>query len=990
MADPEFSFTENAVPVVQLGLGDTRLPTGLGLWDSALWDDATALWEGTEPSWWDVSCYAHQAEINRGRERTTDRFLPGTASVTFDNRDGWADMAGSPGTIAAVSLRPGRQIRVGVDVASIGIQWLFRGVIDRVTPAYDPVREDIVTLDCIDMLGEVGSTKLIESPPVGADDTFTERVNRLLDTCGWPADKRLLAPSTLRLIQSTYGAQAIDLLGVAADSVGGIIYGDELGNIVTKNYGWQAYEEDDQPDGSIGNIIEGTPAVPAHTPDAYLEAPSTVSTPDAPSLTLPNAFTVFVKTRVPVGGITGAMFLAGQWTAGNLEWEITRHPTTGIWFLGLSTNGTSVATTTPFSSIITPPTGADETWALCATLDNGIGQSELRAFRLFSGTDLEPVWRPASDIVVGDVLTRVERSSAVTIGSTAWSGRIYAVELATNAAPAPKGATIWRAEINDQPHTSTPTYAVIGTSVEGISTPDRTEYNLAGDFEIIARLAKTVLASGTDATIVAQGNALPQLAWILYVTAAGELAFSFSANGNGYAFTRGLFTLGDNGVVAGEEFYVRVSFDRSVDTVTLQAYMSPDGLTWEEVGPPQPITTTLAIFNSTDPIRVGTRNALRWDGRIELVEMHNFDGALLWRFDPTEWTSGTSYTDGRGLVWSLHDSTITPASETTAASWTDVRARTWTVNGTVADTIHPAPAPAVVGTPGDICPSGWEVSFDRLDIATQIELNRQLPDPPPSITYNLSSSVALPPAANQIRLNSTDQVATTHMYIDVTSLEGTPMSPFLRNLIAFSEVKISDNTDTENQTRTYRVTGNAVLDSGGTFWSIPIAWIDGEVGVGGQVRLQLHIDAPLPYVADDEIGQLLYGIETVSLTDLIPINGAIFPDLAERALITRGYTSMPRLEAVTLDAKASHGAMATLELMARCRPENPSRYICRLRHESGRMIFDRNMFAVSTRHFIASDEWTLRVGLDDAYGQMHHVLWDSGAVWDAPTLDLWS
>ena len=94
MPDAAFTFTGQVRPVCELGLSDVRQP---------------------EPDeWLDVSCYVHEAELFRGRDRFTDRFQPGTATVTFKNTDGWADLVGSPSVVATQTLRPGRPIRVGV------------------------------------------------------------------------------------------------------------------------------------------------------------------------------------------------------------------------------------------------------------------------------------------------------------------------------------------------------------------------------------------------------------------------------------------------------------------------------------------------------------------------------------------------------------------------------------------------------------------------------------------------------------------------------------------------------------------------------------------------------------------------------------------------------------------------------------------------------------------------------------------------------------
>lgn len=773
MSTPEFTFTPNANPVIELGLGDTRIPTGTGVWDSAVWDGAGSVWQGTEPAWWDVSCYAIEAQVARGRQRATDRFIPGTASITLNNEDGWADMAGTPGQIAAVSLRPGRAVRIGVDVHSIGVVWLFRGVIDRVAPTYDPIHMDYVQLDCIDLLGEVGHVKLVESAPVGGDDTVTARLNRILDACKHPAEKRQLATDATTLIQTSYGAQAVDLLGLATDSAGGIVYGDEAGNVCSKAFGWQSYDATQPPSGgSIGNVDPGVPGIPAIIPDPYLATNGApVTTPDAPSVTLPGGFTIFATVRNPVGS-GGDSFLCGQWATGQLEWKITRNNTTGVWSFATSADGTS-AVTVPFTTTSTPPTGVDETWALTVLFDDGAGNTALRAYRRQGGDDLNPLWFAAGPTQLVTPMPWINRTSAVSIGTATgvllqtWLGRIY-------------------------------------------------EVTLAGS---------------------------------------------------------------------------------------------------QTINPP---------------------------------------GSTVWRFDVSDTTTGTT-------------------------SWTDPRGRVWTVGGSASGHVHPPTIPAVPAIVGDICPAAWEVTYDRQDLATAVELNRQLPEPVPRLRYTLSGATSGDVTSGTLRYNNSDQQAATSLAVHVITADGTNAEPYLRNIVAGAELRLTDVGDVSNNTRQYLTTGaaNPINGASGRYYVVGITWTDGLTGVGGVVDLVAEFIPPDPYVLNDIAGQALYGTEVFDdLTDLISTNGALFPKLAQRALATRGYTAMPRLDAVTLDAKASRGDMAAMEMMALCKPELPSRYICRLRMEDGRMIFDRSMFAVGTEHTIAHDTWTLRISLDGA----EWAAWPYGAI----------
>ena len=74
---------------------------------------------------------------------------------------------------------------------------------------------------------------------------------------------------------------------------------------------------------------------------------------------------------------------------------------------------------------------------------------------------------------------------------------------------------------------------------------------------------------------------------------------------------------------------------------------------------------------------------------------------------------------------------------------------------------------------------------------------------------------------------------------------------------------------------------------------MPITWVEGVTGIGGVIDLAIAFVPPAPYILDDEAAQSFYGIEVFSLTDLISIDGARFPQLAQRVLATRGYSAMP-------------------------------------------------------------------------------------------------
>ena len=260
MSLPRFTFTTRARPFLEIGVGDPRIDTGVGRWDVAHWDNAAdATWSGVEPLWLDYTCESFEVATSIGRQRVTDAFSPGTASVMLRNLTGWADPH-PPGTDPALlTLRPGRAIRVGVDHTTLGRRVLFRGFIDRTEPRYDPSGHDVVALSAIDALGEVGRVNLaaVADPGVGAGELAGTRFHRILDAAKWSTHKRSLMQTGVAMAATTFGKQTVDEMTQTADSAGGACFGDTAGNVCFRARDWQTYEPGDPLDATIGNIAAG-------------------------------------------------------------------------------------------------------------------------------------------------------------------------------------------------------------------------------------------------------------------------------------------------------------------------------------------------------------------------------------------------------------------------------------------------------------------------------------------------------------------------------------------------------------------------------------------------------------------------------------------------------------------------------------------------------------------------------------------------------------
>jgi len=277
----EFEFTSRVRPIVQVGIGNMPIQVGTALWDTAIWDVDTwvgadepallgygqwdvarwdnvasqAFWSGWEPEWFDITCETISVELQTGRARTTDHFDVGSASVVLDNADGRFDLhlPAVPG--AEQTMIPGRPLRVGVQHVDEGVLWLWRGYIDEVIPNYQPVEHDVVVVNAIDALGEVSRGDIQRfDPPIGTNDTCTQRIRRILDLTGWPRAGQTLDPAATIMLPTEGGGAVSDLMAVTVESEGGAIYGDRLGRVRLRARDWQTYDATDPVDARVGNV----------------------------------------------------------------------------------------------------------------------------------------------------------------------------------------------------------------------------------------------------------------------------------------------------------------------------------------------------------------------------------------------------------------------------------------------------------------------------------------------------------------------------------------------------------------------------------------------------------------------------------------------------------------------------------------------------------------------------------------------------------------
>jgi hypothetical protein len=278
-------------------------------------------------------------------------------------------------------------------------------------------------------------------------------------------------------------------------------------------------------------------------------------------------------------------------------------------------------------------------------------------------------------------------------------------------------------------------------------------------------------------------------------------------------------------------------------------------------------------------------------------------------------------------------------------------------------------------TGGTVCPAGWEEDFDRSQMSTQVLIARSAPADVPQLYFNLSEFGFVGPPAPGGLVVDPNQEAATAMYISKTDGVGGDATIWVGYLNRHSTVTFNDGGDPDHvdsdgdpdpipeRSRSYELVDDPIEHA--DYYELPVFWTAGTTHVpAGAVKLTMTIGTEVPQLWLDAYGVAHYGRMTFTRTDLINTDRDLFEKLADRILEVRGSNSVPRLEAVTIDARTG-SPLRNMGLMSSAAPEKPSRYRMFL-HVDDRIIYDRMCFVTGVRHFIAHNEWTLRVTLDIA------------------------
>lgn len=192
-------------------------------------------------TWTDVTLAAKRGiTVRRGSDRVVSpviRYNAGTATVHVDNTDRRFDptnLDGPHATGVRTKVTPMRPLRIRAEWNSV-VYDVFRGFVDQwdVDHVADVYSEATVT--ATDGFKVLRNRRRAAVSEVGAGEDAGTRVERILDSAGWPDADRSIATGDSTLQATTLEGDALSELQAVAESEIGELYIDAAGKLVFRN-----------------------------------------------------------------------------------------------------------------------------------------------------------------------------------------------------------------------------------------------------------------------------------------------------------------------------------------------------------------------------------------------------------------------------------------------------------------------------------------------------------------------------------------------------------------------------------------------------------------------------------------------------------------------------------------------------------------------------------------------------------------------------------
>lgn len=183
----------------------------------------------------DISEFCNSISIRRGRDRVTDHYNNGTATITFIDQTGEFDPSNASGPYYGEIL-PMRQLRISATYSG-SEYFLFTGFITSWDYDYEMGFDGaFVTVQAEDAFRLLNLAQIEDVPPSAPGDLPGTRINDLLDEAGWLASLRQISAGEVQLLDDPWTVRpCLQALQTIEDTENGALYCDALGRVVFKS-----------------------------------------------------------------------------------------------------------------------------------------------------------------------------------------------------------------------------------------------------------------------------------------------------------------------------------------------------------------------------------------------------------------------------------------------------------------------------------------------------------------------------------------------------------------------------------------------------------------------------------------------------------------------------------------------------------------------------------------------------------------------------------
>ena len=180
-----------------------------------------------------------------------------------------------------------------------------------------------------------------------------------------------------------------------------------------------------------------------------------------------------------------------------------------------------------------------------------------------------------------------------------------------------------------------------------VSRPDEAAFTLAGDIDIIAKIAPSTWSPSSPIMIVSKRSGVGSVSWSFGIVSGGRLELTTSFDGTNAAYTKASASVAFSNDTA---HWVRATYAST--SGIKRFYTSEDGVSWNEVGVAQTVTPG-SVYDSNDPIIIGAYNGggyANLEGKVyHAIIKDGIDGTIAGQFAATTYAEHNWTLNGQAM-----------------------------------------------------------------------------------------------------------------------------------------------------------------------------------------------------------------------------------------------------------------------------------------------------------------------------------------------------